>query len=241
MPARHFPAPLFVLLAFVVALFSGCATTPVTYKVHDSAATRAPALRQVVIAPIDAELAELTAGGVLEPRAEWTETAAKNLSAAFSTETGFNAVAPTEPATRAELEEVQSLLRAITINRFSAVVPGGAPPFPAAAGPLNYNTGSLAQQARDHNADAILYLFIRDSYATAGRKSLIALSVLGAALTGVAIVPAMGSTAMSAALVDRDGTVLWFNHSLGGHDPRQPEGARALARQLLAGMPLAKR
>lgn len=69
---------------------------------------------------------------------------------------------------------------------------------------------------------------------------MLALSFIGAALTGVAIIPPMGSTAMSAALVDRDGTVIWFNHALGGGDPRTPDGARALVRSLLAGLPVAK-
>jgi hypothetical protein len=42
---------------------------------------------------------------------------------------------------------------------------------------------------------------------------------------------------MSAALVHRDGTVMWINHSLGGHDPRTPDGARALVRDLLKDLP----
>jgi hypothetical protein len=221
-------------------LLGGCATAPVTQKVHASAAARVPALQRVVIAPIDAELAELTAGGVLEPRAEWTTAATQNLAAALAGQTGYTrleAPALTAEDTRAELEEVQALLRAITINRLASTVPGRGIPFPAADGPLSYNTDPLTHEAQAWQADAVLYVFIRDSFASAGRKSLLALSLVGAAFTGVAVVPAMGSTAMSAALVDRDGTVLWFNHSLGGHDPRTPEGAQALVRDLLRGLP----
>ena len=221
-------------------LLGGCATAPVTQKVHASAAARMPALKQVVIAPIDAELAELTAGSVLEPRGEWTSAAAQHLTAALAQQTGYTA--PAAPAlagedTRAELEEVQALLRAITLNRISTTVPGRGIPFPAADGPLSYHTDPLPREAQAWQADAVLFVFIRDSFASAGRKSLLALSLVGAAFTGVAVVPTMGSTAMSAALVDRDGTVLWFNHSLGGHDPRTPEGAQALVRDLLKGLP----
>jgi hypothetical protein len=220
--------------------FTGCATAPVTYKLRESATTQIPSLRQVVVAPIDAELAELTAGGVLDPRDEWTKAAAKNISDALVAETGFTPTVALESAdTRGELEEVQALLRAITVNRLSTAVPGAAM-FPAAAGPLNYHTGPLRHHAASLGSDAVLFVFIRDSYATAGRKSLLALSLVGAALTGVAIVPQMGSTVMSAALVDQEGQVLWFNFSLGGHDPRQPEGARALVREILAGLPRRK-
>lgn len=239
--AFRFRPLLLVALCIGIVGFTGCATRPVTYKLRDSATTQIPALRHVIVAPIDAELAELTAGGVLEPREEWTSLAAKNLAEALVAETGFTPAATTAVAdTHAEQEEVQALLRAITINRLSAFVPGAQPPFPATNGPLTYHTGALRQHAEALGADAVLFVFIRDSYATAGRKSLLALSVIGAAFTGVAIIPAMGSTAMSAALVDREGAVLWFNHSLGGHDPRKPEGARELIREILVGLPRRK-
>jgi hypothetical protein len=236
------PRLLSLLLLVATALLSGCATAVPTYKLHSTAATRAPALQQVAIAPVDGELAELTAGGMLEPREEWTAAAVKNITDALAAETGYKpALSLPGAATmevRTELEDVQALLRAITLNRMSQVVPGRGIPFPAATeAALTYNTGPLPEHVKNLQSDAVLFVFIRDSFASAGRKGLLALSFVGAALTGVAVVPAMGSTAMSAALVDRDGTVLWFNHSLGGHDPRTPEGARTLVKDLLKGLP----
>jgi hypothetical protein len=218
----------------------GCATKSATYELRDSAAVRVPTLQHVIIAPIDAELAQLSAGGMLEPREEWTTAAAKNISAALAAETGFEPVLAANADTQGELQDAQAQLRAITLSRLASIAPGRAPVFPAAAGPLTYNTGPLSQHVAALHADAVLFVFIRESYATAGRKSLVALSVVGAALTGVAIVPPMGSRVMSAALVDQDGKVLWFNHSLAGHDPREPEGARELVKQLLTGLPRGK-
>jgi hypothetical protein len=87
-------------------------------------------------------------------------------------------------------------------------------------------------------ADALLFVFVRDSYATAGRKALAVLGVLTAGFTGVAIIPQMGSTVASAALVERDGTVLWFNlNGAATGDLRQMPGATNTAKALLAGLP----
>jgi hypothetical protein len=64
--------------------------------------------------------------------------------------------------------------------------------------------------------------------------------VLAGAVTGVVVIPAGGSTLNSAALVERDGTVLWFNCAQGGGDLRTAEGAGNTTRTLLAGLPGAK-
>lgn len=238
--SRHVRLGWLWLMGVLVSLFAaGCATSRATFKVHPEATSRVARAGQVAVVPVDAELSELTAGGILEPRMEWTATARRNLIAALAAETGFTpaelASAPLEAS--AELEAVQALLRALTVHRMSSAISGRNDPFAENNQTLSYHTGELQHLAAAIGTEAVLFVFIRDSFASAGRKSLIALSVVGAALTGVAIVPQMGSTSMSAALVARDGTVLWFNHSLGGHDPRTPEGARALVRDLLKGLP----
>lgn len=136
-----------------------------------------------------------------------------------------------------EDEDVQALLRAIALNR-SYQMMGRNPPSNDAS--LTYNMGALSKNAEILNADAVLFVFVRDSYATAGRKSLLAISVIGAALTGIAIVPQMGSTLSSAALVERDGTVIWFNYMGGMSDLRTPDGVQDFAKQILVGLPRAK-
>lgn len=170
---------------------------------------------------------------------EWTAAASRNLMSALGSETGFTEVSltsgPVEVAT--ELEAVQALMRTFTVHRVGTAIAGRADPFATNNQTLDYHTGALVAFPGPANADLVLFVFIRDSFASAGRKSMVALSVVGAALTGVAIVPQMGATVMSAALVDRDGTVLWFNHSTGGHDPRTLEGARLLVHELLKDLP----
>ncbi len=233
--ARWLPLTLLLILA-------GCATAPVTYRTHDGADRRVAELHAIVVAPLDAELAELSTGGVSEKRDDWTAQATANLTTALADETGWKTSTALTPEQRtalhSEVEDVQALLRAMTLNNLMV---GGPRPavisFPGGKGPLTYNTGPLKDHAAAIGSDAVLFVFVRDSYATAGRKSLLALSVLGAALTGVAIVPSMGVDVMSAALVEKDGTVLWLNIQIGGADPRTPEGARDVAKKLLAGLP----
>jgi hypothetical protein len=232
------------LAAVAVLLnFAGCATAPVTQLTHASAPARVAGLHTVVVAPLDAELSELTAGGIAERRDDWTEQAAKNLATALSEEAHWPAPPPPAPdrsqALRAETEDVQALLRAITLNHLSRHVPSPVAfpnPIPET---LTYQTGSLEQHAAV-GCDAALFVLVRDSYATAGRKALLVLGVLSAGVTGVALIPNMGADITSAALVDRDGTVLWFNYQLGGGDPRTLEGAREVAKKLLATLPRAK-
>src|SRR5574341_1377358 len=68
----------------LVALLAGCAA---------AVQRQAPEIRReagktptIVVMPLDVELSQITAGGVPEPHAEWTEAAHKHLHAALETE-----------------------------------------------------------------------------------------------------------------------------------------------------------
>ena len=237
--ASYLLLPALILLLF----FTGCATAPVTYRAHTAAGERVPKLKTVV-APLDAELSELTAGGLLEPHENWTNLAVANLSEALTAETGWTTATSLSPEqqmlVRSETEDVQALIRAITLNHIVSLFPVRGP-FAIPEGTITYNTGPLKEHASAYGEGAVLFVFVRNSYATAGRKALLALSLVGAGLTGVAIVPPMGTDVISAALVQTDGTILWFNYHAAGADPRTPEGARELARQILNGLPRANR
>lgn len=230
-----------LVILLCAGLFTGCATTRVTYKTHANAAQHIPKLHVVVIAPPDAELSELSAGGVTELRDDWTREAARNISEALGSATGWHASAAltSEQTTelRAEQQDVQALLRAITLNHIMGQFPGPNQLPAQKDNQLTYNTGPLTHHAKLLGDDAVLFVFMRNSYATAGRKALAVLGVLSAGFTGVAIIPSMGVDVSSAALVENDGTVLWFNQILGGGDPRTPEGARELVKHLLDGLP----
>ena len=73
--------PLKILaLCYLVLALIGCAQTPVRHKTAHLETREAVS---VVLMPIDIELSSLTAGGVKEVRADWTETANDLLSDAL--------------------------------------------------------------------------------------------------------------------------------------------------------------
>ncbi len=86
----------------------------------------------------------------------------------------------------------------------------------------------------EFGADYALFVFMRDSYASAGRVAVIAV----AALLGVGM---QGGVQLGfASLVDlRTGEVMWFNRLVSGvGDLRTPEPARQAIESLLTDVPL---
>jgi len=70
-----------VLLFLSVLLFSGCATTK-EFSSIEKLNTDAD-IQKIAVMPIDVTLSILTAGGLLEPQAEWTKNAKKNINYAI--------------------------------------------------------------------------------------------------------------------------------------------------------------
>lgn len=237
MSPRVLPLLAAALLA-VSSLFTGCATAPATYRTRADTAGRLPGPTRIAIAPPDVEVYEISAGGVTELRDEWTRTVEQHLRTELGHSTGFKPAPVLDPELQKEFGEVSSLLRAISLNQAMSVF--GPRELQPNLRPLDYHVGSIARLADACDADALLFIFVRDSYATAGRKALAVLGALTGAVTGVVIVPQLGSTAGSAALVQRDGTVLWFNvHGAASGDLREPAGAAGTVHALLAGLPKA--
>lgn len=239
------PTSLLASCCFAAGLlFSGCATTaPATYRSAAAAPRLAPPPTQVRVAPLDIELSELTASGAIELQSEWTTAAAINLARLLTEKTGFQPHDLTGTADlemSSELAEVAPLVQAMNINQINArfANPGAGPVPPAAlARPFDYATGPLVAHQNSLGDGAVLFLYLRDSYATGGRKALAALSIVGAAFTGVAITPTMGSTIATATLVDHKGNVLWMNQTTMPMELRTPEGIENLLKVLLDGLP----
>lgn len=242
LPLRRFGfrSFVFVLLGALALGFSGCATAPVTYRTRTDLEPRLAVMRTVQAAPLDIEVEEISAGGGTEKHDELTERVGKNIVTALTSAhrlTPAPATADFEVgAVRGELNEVQALLRAITLNH---MMPFGGPLVPQgySQGALSYNVGPIDGIANALGCDAVLFIFVRDQYSTGGRKAVMALTMLAGAAAGVAITPAMGVTAASAALVQRDGTVLWFNHfGAAGLDLRTPKAAADWVAKLMDGL-----
>lgn len=198
---------------------------------------RAERIPRIVVMPIDVELSQLTAGGVNEPHAEWTEAAFKNMRAALEAEAKARKVALVDfdpdrgtPEDRETSADLVKLHRAVGV---SILVHQYTPELalPSKQGKFDWSLGPAVQAiAKSHDAEYALFLFVRDSYATAGRVAVI---VVGA-LLGVGV-PG-GSQIGFASVVDlKTGDIVWFNRLVRpSGDLRTPEAAGETVRALVS-------
>jgi hypothetical protein len=222
-------------LAACVLAIAGCATP--THRQTPELRRDAAKIPKIVVMPLDVELAQLTAGGVQEPHSEWTEQALKLMRAALEQEAArrkvqlvdFNADhgAPEDRETSADLVKLHRAVgSAVLLHQYN---PGLA--LPSKEGKFDWSLGpSVAAIARSHQADYALFLFVRDSYATAGRVAII---VVGA-LLGVGV-PG-GAQVGFASVVDlKSGDIVWFNRLVRpGGDLRTPDAAAETVKELVS-------
>jgi hypothetical protein len=197
--------------------------------------TALPAGAKLVLMPTDVELFSMSAGGVLEPQAPWTEAANKHIRRAladrFKAEGRSIADLP-EASMTEEINELSALYgvvaQSIAIHQFY----GGK--LPTKDEKLDWTLGSGTQAiAKATGAQYGLFIFMRDSYASAERKAM----MVGMALLGIGI--AGGVQVGYASLVDlQTGRVVWFNTLASGFgDVREIEPARNTVSNLLRGLP----
>jgi hypothetical protein len=190
--------------------------------------------------PPDVELSELTAGGLLEPKADWTERAREHVAAALAQQLrakGATFVAYEAPNSgEDEAADIQLVKLHDTVG--STIFAHKYVPIlalPTKGDRFDWTLGTSVKQLQARTgADYALFLFLRDSYASAGRVALI----VGAAILGVGV-PG-GQQVGFASLVDlRTGDILWFNrHITPSGDLRAAEPAGQAVQSLLTELPL---
>ena len=195
---------------------------------------------RVALMPLDIELFEISAGGVPEPKADWTEAALKNFRAAFEARKdkfGVTFVRLSEKDAD-ELDEINNLhgaiARSISLHHFGM----GSFNLPTKDGKLDWSLGDPVRRIKEKTgANYALFSWMRDSYASGGR---IAATVLLAAF-GIGIAPG-GLQQGYASLVDLEtGRVLWFNRLLRQTgDLREPQKAAETIDALLLNFPSSK-
>lgn len=194
---------------------------------------------RILLMPLDVELSSLQASGATEPNAEWTAAAKDMLLAAIMDFEGQRnaAVQPVDAATlvgrEAALVQVQRLHGAvgqtILLHKFTgATLPTKKDKFDWTLGPL---TAGLVDQ---YQADYALFIYIRDSYTSAGR---VALQIAAAGLFGLGL--GGGEQIGFASLVHlQTGDVVWFNFLRdAAGDLRSEKGAVRTVANLLEDMP----
>lgn len=193
-----------------------------------------PKEARLVVAPLDVELFELSAGGVLSPKADWTASANQHMGEALKRKVSALGLASQflPDAVADEHAELLHLYGAVA-RAISQHHMGGIK-LPTKEDRLDWSFGeSLRPLQQASGARYALFTWVRDSYASAERKVM----MVGLALLGVGVVG--GAQVGYASLVDLEsGQVLWFNQlvSISG-DLRDEKSAVASVDGLLAGFP----
>lgn len=196
----------------------------------------------VVIVEPDIQLSEVLAGGVQEPRMEWSLAARRNYPEAVHAtleSAGTRQVpdfdVPDDLPPDSRLGQILRLNEAVSLSVLAYTSPGNQ--LATKRGKrLDWTLGPGVEELRKATgADYALFTYVRDSYTSGGRKALrvAALLLLGGDIGG-------GRQVGVTTLVDlRTGQVVWFNFmSNQTGDLRDAQGAAATAQRMLRGLPL---
>jgi hypothetical protein len=196
--------------------------------------TSIPAGSKIVLMPIDVELFSISAGGVTEPKADWTSNAAKHMRLALQ-ERKRNLGLPFTEVTESDADafhELSSLQAAVAGS--IAIHHVGPIALPTKEGKLDWSIGDAVDELRKKTeADYGLFVWVRDTYASPERKAM----MIGMALLGVGI--AGGIQVGYASLVDlKTGQVMWFNRLISSSgDLRDIEPAKKSIEALMSAFP----
>lgn len=228
--------PLLAALAALLVLASCTTTQPRTAA---SAIEAPPPNATILIVQPDIQLSLLSAAGMQEPRADWTEAARANIAAAFAGNLSGQGHTPQpydpDEAYEGRIGQVIRLHEAVGASiLFFQYAPLALPTHPRDS--FNWTLGPGAQEiAAATGARYALFTVARGSYASGGRVA----AMIGLAILGVGV--PLGGQQMYASLVDlQTGEIIWFNLATASPnaDMRTPEGARALVDELLEDAPL---
>src|SRR6267142_4289749 len=196
---------------------------------------------KVVVMPLDIELYSISAGGVPEPKADWTELAHKNFRDALIARQGIQGIELVTLSERDadDFSDINALhgavARAISLHHF------GPPLYhlPTKEGKLDWSLGEAVRVIKEKTgADYALFSWVRDSYASGERQATMAIV---AVLSLGRYVPGGGLQNAYASLVDlNSGRVLWFNRmQRNAGDLREASKAAGTVDALLDQFPVA--
>ena len=231
--------PLRLALAAAALAASACTNTQVFH--HDRHETPAGGDARILLMPPDVELSELTIAGLPEPRADWTGAALGHLDVALREhlERLGEEIVPYAPTDRAELQRSHTqLLKLHEVVGSSILEHQLGPPalrLPTLGKRFDWTLGEEARAlSAESGAQYALFVFVRDSYTSAGRAVMMftAAAVAGVALPG-------GRQIGFASLVDlASGDLVWFNFLTSETgDLRDLDSARDTVRALLEELP----
>jgi hypothetical protein len=229
---------LLVVAALGALTLAGCAT-----QSHQQITqlTRIEAKQpRILLMPLNVELSEMSAAGMLEPKADWTTAANKHIVAALRSEKSKRNIQMLEfDEDRAPADRRDDLLQltklhgavgqSIMVHQYLEAMA-----LPTKQGKFEWSLGPSTRALKDvYGADYALFVYVRDSYASAGRAAVIVLgAILGVGIPG-------GAQVGFASLVDLEtGNVVWFNRlARPSGDLRTETAAQETVQTLIAGLP----
>tara|TARA_B100001939_G_scaffold308688_2_gene289470 strand:+ start:22527 stop:23306 length:780 start_codon:yes stop_codon:yes gene_type:complete len=238
-PSRHtsgFSKTLSLIFILPFLFLASCSSTnhhALTTTLKDKNGEK----RKIVVMPLDVELSLLTAGGVNEPNAEWTQAAKTHMNTALDNIMQnynvqiihYDPEAPGEETK--DLRQFRHLYRAVGESVF---IHQYLAPLPTRNKEFDWTMGPAAKTLKEkYNADYALFILVRDSYSSDSRKAMqFALALVGVGIQG-------GSQVGYSSLVDTDtGDIVWFNLlARGTGDLRTEKSANETVELLLDGLP----
>lgn len=240
------PRPFVALLLLLLAICPAALAYNQDRVATDEAGNPVRIAGTVVIIEPDIELSLVTAGGLLEPRREWSDTARRLYPEAVNrlleakgspTRPAFDL--PDELPAESRLGQLVRLNEAVATS--IAIYTRSGSHLATKGRRLDWTLGEGVAELREATgADYALFTYVRDSYTSGGRATLRVLALLAGAAVGQVVDIGGGQQVGVATLVDlRTGQVVWFNlmaNQTG--DLRDAEGAERTAKQMLTGLPL---
>lgn len=223
-----------VVAALLAAAAGAQAANPEPEHLAPGFTTRAADSRLVIL-PADMELFSISAGGVEEPRADWTAAAQKNMAAAMDAERPLlgDHVSRLSAAQADEFADIVTLHRAVA-DAIALHHSGHGLKLATKEDRLDWSLGDAVRPLKERTgADYALFTWVRDSYASSERKfAMLAMAMLGAISLG-------GEQVAYASLVDlKTGRVVWFNRlDRSAGDLRDPINAKETVQSLLKDFP----
>lgn len=228
-----------LLLSLLAVLLTGCAQSH--SFLHNDKIPIPPTSARLLLMQPDVQLSEIQAGGLHQPQAEWTAMAKTNIIKVLndiSTERNDILAMYERPQDgqvsihlhRQLMKLHEAVGESILLHKYVARFG-----LPSKTGKFDWSLGEKVKLLKErYDADVALFIYIRDSYASVGRKvAIVAAAALGFYVQG-------GLQVGFASLVDLEsGRLIWFNRLFRETgDLRAPENARDAIDQLLEGIPL---
>ncbi len=233
-----------IVISAVLIVFTTSACTT-TQQFTDTGYKPPSGDYNLIIMQPDISVGLLTAGGLVEPREDWTNQSREHILNALvdqqSERGGSTTVATKLEDAGDNLEELNDLVAlhnavggAIITHKYL----GGPNSLPTKKDSFDWTLGeSAVEYGAASDYDYALFLHVENSFASGGRKTLQVAGWLSCAV-GVCVGVTGGQQVAFASLVDLEtGRVTWFNTLVSGvGDIRESDGAADMVKRLLGPM-----